>query len=240
MCVHVCILSNRLACKERALSQLLMLCSERMASSLTLCRRLCTGLWTRYHNWITGLKHHRVRRYILSLIVTVTQLSSLIQLPLQIHVPPQLIQPFHQVPENLMREIVRNFNKLVKDVQSQESPEAMAYLRIMGAELGYIKGSDLKFIAENAMLYADIFMRIIPSKVLFDTPVIPSMKCLLNNSQLHHHGALILGVTIQGQLKTVDFVFIRPTCCPSLSMRSLPITSSWTTNSYCQQHLACL
>uniref|UniRef100_A0A3B3BIT0 Vitellogenin domain-containing protein n=1 Tax=Oryzias melastigma TaxID=30732 RepID=A0A3B3BIT0_ORYME len=46
--------------------------------------------------------------------------------------------------KNLMREIVRNFNKLVKDLQNQESPEAMAYLRIMGAELGFIKGSDLK------------------------------------------------------------------------------------------------
>uniref|UniRef100_A0A3Q3W5I2 Vitellogenin domain-containing protein n=1 Tax=Mola mola TaxID=94237 RepID=A0A3Q3W5I2_MOLML len=52
-----------------------------------------------------------------------------------------------KVPENLGREIVRNFNKLVKELQSQESPEAMAYLKIMGNELGYIKGSELKFIA---------------------------------------------------------------------------------------------
>lgn len=85
---------------------------------------------------------------------------------------PQLIQLFPQVPENLVREIVRNFNKLVKDLQSQESPEAMAYLRIMGAELGYIKGSELKFIADNAMMYADILMRIIPKTVLFCIPVI--------------------------------------------------------------------
>lgn len=190
MCVRVCIVSNRLACKERASSQPLMLCLERTGSSLTLCQRLCTGLWTRYHNLITGLKHQTVRRYILSLIVIVTQLSSLI--PLLPHIPPQLIQLFHQVPENLMREIVRNFNKLVKDLQSQESPEAMAYLRIMGAELGYIKGSDMKFIAENAMLYADLFMRIIPSKVLFNTPVIPLVRCLLNNSQFHHLSSLVL------------------------------------------------
>uniref|UniRef100_A0A8C4FGP8 Vitellogenin domain-containing protein n=1 Tax=Dicentrarchus labrax TaxID=13489 RepID=A0A8C4FGP8_DICLA len=63
-------------------------------------------------------------------------------------------------------EIVRNFNKLVKDLQSQESPEATAYLRIMGTELGYIKGNELKSIAYNAMMYADIFMRIIPTKVM--------------------------------------------------------------------------
>lgn len=85
------------------------------------------------------------------------------------------MQLFTQVPENLVREIVRNFNKLVKDLQSQESPEALAYLRIMGVELGYIKGSDLKSIAENALMYADIFMRIIPSKVPFNIPVTYSM-----------------------------------------------------------------
>ncbi|KAM6992474.1 apolipoprotein B-100-like [Tautogolabrus adspersus] len=72
----------------------------------------------------------------------------------------------NKVPENLMREVARNFNKLVKDLQSQESPEAMAYLRIMGAELGYIRGNELKFIADNAIMYADIFMRIIPTKVM--------------------------------------------------------------------------
>lgn len=72
-----------------------------------------------------------------------------------------------------MSEITRNFNKLVRDLQSQESPEAMAYLRIMGAELGYMKASDLKFIAENAMMYTDIFMRILPTKVLFQFSLYP-------------------------------------------------------------------
>ncbi|KAK5884319.1 hypothetical protein CesoFtcFv8_018155 [Champsocephalus esox] len=71
-----------------------------------------------------------------------------------------------KVPENLVREIVRNFNKLVKDLQSQESPEAMAYLKIMGAELGFIKGSELKFIADHAQMYAEIFLKSIPSKVM--------------------------------------------------------------------------
>ena len=85
---------------------------------------------------------------------------------------------FPKVPENLMREIVRNFNKLVKDLQSQESPESMAYLRIMGAELGFIKGSELKFIADNAMMYAEILLKIIPTKVLFCIPFIHLIKCL--------------------------------------------------------------
>ncbi|XP_029281256.1 apolipoprotein B-100-like [Cottoperca gobio] len=71
-----------------------------------------------------------------------------------------------KVPENLVREIVRNFNKLVKDLQNQESPEATAYLKIMGAELGFIKGNELKFIAENAQMYAEILMKIIPTQVI--------------------------------------------------------------------------
>lgn len=66
-----------------------------------------------------------------------------------------------------MREIINNFNKVVKSLQRQEAPEAMAYLRIMGNELGYIKGSELKLMADNAAMYADILMRVIPSKVQF-------------------------------------------------------------------------
>lgn len=76
-----------------------------------------------------------------------------------------------KVPDNLVREISRNFNNLVTQLYRQDSPEAMAYLRIMGAELGYIKGSDLQFLADNAMMYADTFIRTIPSKVLFCAPV---------------------------------------------------------------------
>ncbi|XP_032399124.1 apolipoprotein B-100 [Etheostoma spectabile] len=71
-----------------------------------------------------------------------------------------------KVPENLVREIVRNFNKLVKDLQSQDSPEATAYLKIMGAELGYIKGNELKSLVDNAKMYAEFFMRTIPTQVV--------------------------------------------------------------------------
>ncbi|KAK2856130.1 hypothetical protein Q5P01_004865 [Channa striata] len=70
-----------------------------------------------------------------------------------------------EVSKNLVKDILQNFNKLVKELQSQESPEAMAYLRIMGEELGYIKGNELKSFADNAMMYAEMLMKIIPSKV---------------------------------------------------------------------------
>jgi len=71
-----------------------------------------------------------------------------------------------QVPENIVREIVRNFNKLAKDLQAQESPEATAYLKLMGAELGYIKGNDLKGIVNTAVMYAEVLLRAVPTQMM--------------------------------------------------------------------------
>uniref|UniRef100_A0A8C7F9V4 Vitellogenin domain-containing protein n=1 Tax=Oncorhynchus kisutch TaxID=8019 RepID=A0A8C7F9V4_ONCKI len=58
----------------------------------------------------------------------------------------EVLKNFAAPLKNEKTKIIRNFNKLAKDLQAQESPEAMAYLRIMGTELGYIKGSELKGI----------------------------------------------------------------------------------------------
>ncbi|XP_030627114.1 apolipoprotein B-100 [Chanos chanos] len=71
-----------------------------------------------------------------------------------------------QVPENIVREIVRNFNKLAKDLRSQESPEAMAYFRIMGHELGYIKNSELTSMANKFAMYAEILSKNIPTEIM--------------------------------------------------------------------------
>lgn len=81
------------------------------------------------------------------------------------NISPTDITFSYKVHDNLMQEIVNNFNKVIKSLQRQEAPEAMAYLRFMGNELGYIKGSDLKVMADKAVIYADILMRVIPSKV---------------------------------------------------------------------------
>ncbi|XP_072772227.1 apolipoprotein B-100-like [Nerophis lumbriciformis] len=72
----------------------------------------------------------------------------------------------YKVPEDLIREVAHNFNKLMRELQNQETPEAMAYLKIMGAELGFIKASDIRFIADNAKMYADIFLRLLPRQVM--------------------------------------------------------------------------
>ncbi|XP_016329670.1 apolipoprotein B-100-like [Sinocyclocheilus anshuiensis] len=63
-----------------------------------------------------------------------------------------------QVPENIIREMVRNFNKLAKDLYNQDSPEAIAYLRIMGNELGYIKSTnDLSAVVDRMATYIQAF-----------------------------------------------------------------------------------
>lgn len=54
--------------------------------------------------------------------------------------------------------MVRNFNKLAKDLYNQESPEAMAYLRIMGNEMGFIKStSELSAIVDRMSKYIQTF-----------------------------------------------------------------------------------
>ncbi|XP_072305812.1 uncharacterized protein [Eucyclogobius newberryi] len=66
------------------------------------------------------------------------------------------------VSEDLIREIVRNFNKLMKELQNSDIPDAMAYLRFMGNELGYVKTNELESIAQNVMMYTEIFMYLMP------------------------------------------------------------------------------
>lgn len=53
---------------------------------------------------------------------------------------------------------MRNFNKLAKDLYNQDSPEAIAYLRIMGIELGYIKSTnDLSAVVDRMVTYIQAF-----------------------------------------------------------------------------------
>uniref|UniRef100_A0A8C8CHT8 Vitellogenin domain-containing protein n=1 Tax=Oncorhynchus tshawytscha TaxID=74940 RepID=A0A8C8CHT8_ONCTS len=46
--------------------------------------------------------------------------------------------------QNIVREIGRNLNRLVRDLKAQESPEAMIYLRLLGNELGYLKTNEIE------------------------------------------------------------------------------------------------
>uniref|UniRef100_A0A3B5BN13 Vitellogenin domain-containing protein n=1 Tax=Stegastes partitus TaxID=144197 RepID=A0A3B5BN13_9TELE len=57
-----------------------------------------------------------------------------------------------QVSHNFMREIGRNINKLVRELKSAESPEAMVYLRLLGNELGYLKTSEIEGMLLKALM----------------------------------------------------------------------------------------
>ncbi|XP_072558800.1 apolipoprotein B-100-like [Paramormyrops kingsleyae] len=71
-----------------------------------------------------------------------------------------------QVPQNIVGEIERNFDKLLHELRTLQSPEAMAYLRIMGTELGYIKTSEIKDITQSVNMIMDKILRMFPKNVL--------------------------------------------------------------------------
>ncbi|XP_048841544.1 apolipoprotein B-100-like [Brienomyrus brachyistius] len=71
-----------------------------------------------------------------------------------------------QVPQNIVDQIERNFDKLLHELRTQQSPEAMAYLRIMGTELGYIKTSEIKGITQSVNMFVDKILRMFPKNIL--------------------------------------------------------------------------
>ncbi|NXH10481.1 APOB protein, partial [Bucco capensis] len=48
--------------------------------------------------------------------------------------------------QDIMKGIMLNFEKLIKDLGNKEAPEGRAYLRILGEELGYMKLNDFKLL----------------------------------------------------------------------------------------------
>uniref|UniRef100_A0A3B4T7G9 Apolipoprotein B n=1 Tax=Seriola dumerili TaxID=41447 RepID=A0A3B4T7G9_SERDU len=59
-----------------------------------------------------------------------------------------------QASQNLMREIGRNLNKLVRELNAAQSPEAMVYLRLLGNELGYLRSNEMEEMAYSALMKA--------------------------------------------------------------------------------------
>ncbi|TRY86749.1 hypothetical protein DNTS_004239 [Danionella cerebrum] len=51
-----------------------------------------------------------------------------------------------QVSENVLEDISHNLSKLLQELKSQKSPEAMVYLKLFGAELGYLDLKDVKML----------------------------------------------------------------------------------------------
>ncbi|XP_051500925.1 apolipoprotein B-100-like [Myxocyprinus asiaticus] len=78
-----------------------------------------------------------------------------------------------QVSQNIIREISHNVNKLIRDLKAQDAPEAMVYLRLLGAELGYLKTKDMEDMAHSAGKMIDNLLKMIPTdfiKSLLSSP----------------------------------------------------------------------
>uniref|UniRef100_A0A8D0D7V1 Apolipoprotein B n=1 Tax=Sander lucioperca TaxID=283035 RepID=A0A8D0D7V1_SANLU len=72
-----------------------------------------------------------------------------------------------QVPKDLLKDITNSVQKLMDDARFSSAPEAIAYLRLLGAEIGYIKTSDMKKMAETLSMYYNVFIRVLPVKAYF-------------------------------------------------------------------------
>ncbi|XP_071327155.1 apolipoprotein B-100 isoform X2 [Trachinotus anak] len=72
-----------------------------------------------------------------------------------------------QVPQDLLKDLTDNARKLMDDVRFSQAPEAIAYLRLLGNEIGYLKTSEIRKMAETLSMYYHVFIRILPMKALF-------------------------------------------------------------------------
>lgn len=64
-----------------------------------------------------------------------------------------------------MKEISNNVKKLVEELKSQPSPDALVYLKLLGAELGFIKTSEMEEMAYSAAMLADNLLKMLPTDV---------------------------------------------------------------------------
>ncbi|TDH00514.1 hypothetical protein EPR50_G00189250 [Perca flavescens] len=78
-----------------------------------------------------------------------------------------------QASQNLMKEIGRNLNKLVREVKMAQSPEAMVYLRLLGNELGYLRTTEITEMAYSAAMMMDSMLKMFPTDI---------MKALMNKA----------------------------------------------------------
>nr|XP_056712871.1 apolipoprotein B-100 [Euleptes europaea] len=66
--------------------------------------------------------------------------------------------------QDIMKGIMLNFKKLIEDLATRETPEATAFLRILGEEVGYLKLSDVKLLG-NLILRSFKTLESIPEKI---------------------------------------------------------------------------
>lgn len=70
-----------------------------------------------------------------------------------------------QVPEDHLKAIKDGFQKLLNDVRFSAAPEATAFLRLLGEEVGYMKTSEMRKLLETLSMYYQVFIRGLPAQV---------------------------------------------------------------------------
>lgn len=53
----------------------------------------------------------------------------------------------------------------MEDLKAQETPEAMMYLRLLGAELGYLKMKDMEDMAYSVSKVVEKLLKMFPTEV---------------------------------------------------------------------------
>ncbi|XP_037341646.2 apolipoprotein B-100 [Pungitius pungitius] len=82
-------------------------------------------------------------------------------------IAPERYRMKRQVSHNLLKDISKGVKKLLDDVHLPPAPEAIGYLRLLGAEIGYMKTSDMTKMAETLFMYYNVFFKVQPAKAIF-------------------------------------------------------------------------
>ncbi|XP_053192306.1 apolipoprotein B-100 [Scomber japonicus] len=74
----------------------------------------------------------------------------------------------HRMKRETFHDFMKDVNvyvqMLVNNIRLHPNPEATAYLRLLGNEIGYIKTSEMREMAGTLFMYYHVFMRILPGK----------------------------------------------------------------------------
>ncbi|XP_074548675.1 apolipoprotein B-100 [Halichoeres trimaculatus] len=72
-----------------------------------------------------------------------------------------------QVPQGLLSDITSSFQKLMDNLRFSSKPEAVAYLKLLGDEIGYMKPDDLGKMMGALSMYYHVFIRVLPAEAFF-------------------------------------------------------------------------
>lgn len=64
-----------------------------------------------------------------------------------------------------MSEVRQNLEKLVNELETAQSPEAMVYLKLLGNELGYLRTNDIEEMTYSAGMLIDKMLKMFPHEV---------------------------------------------------------------------------